>query len=182
MPTNLTRGHDDFLNPTLRGGFDIYLPRRAVLDALIEQLPNFHRTMLDVGCAQKPYRSILLEPPSRVTKYIGLDLPDGPYARCAPFDLDWDGHHIPLEDSSVDCAMSTEVFEQCPDPESIMCEVERVLRPGGRFFFTVPFLWPVHNPPIDQYRFTPYALERQLRNAGFEDVKLQMFGGYDASL
>jgi SAM-dependent methyltransferase len=174
--------HDDFLNPVSIRRLDIQLSRRAILAALTEQLPNFYGTMLDVGCGRMPYRPILLAPPSRITNYIGLDLPEGQYAQFGPFDLEWDGQHIPLEDSTIDCAMATEVFEQCPDPGMIIREVLRVLKMGGRFFFTVPFLWPVHNPPLDQHRLTPFALERLFGDAGFGELKLRIFGGWDASL
>jgi hypothetical protein len=49
-------------------------------------------------------------------------------------------------------------------------------------FFTVPFLWAIHDFPNDQYRFTPYALDRHLRKAGFQDVKMRALGGWVASL
>ena len=174
--------HHDFLNPLPSHRFDNFLPRRAILNALVEQLPKFAGVLLDIGCGQMPYKSILVAPPSRVTKYIGLDMPDGQYGKMGPFDLNWNGQIIPLEDNSIDCAIMTEVLEQCPAPENIMREAARVLKPDGILFFTVPFLWPVHDPPLDQYRFTPYALERHLRNAGFVNVELKMPGGWDRSL
>jgi SAM-dependent methyltransferase len=177
-----SRVHDDFLNPTALRRLEIQLSRRAILDSLTEQLPNFYGTMLDVGCGRMPYKPILLAPPSHITNYIGLDLREGQYSQFGPFDLEWDGQHIPLADDTVDCAMATEVLEQCPDPGKIIQEVLRVLKPTGRFFFTVPFLWPIHDPPQDQHRLTPFALERLFRDAGFADLKLRIFGGWDASL
>lgn len=42
--------------------------------------------------------------------------------------------------SSFDLCTSTEVFEHVPDDEKGFREVRRVLRPGGRFVFTVPLL------------------------------------------
>jgi SAM-dependent methyltransferase len=174
--------HDEFLNPISFQRLDFRLSRTAILNALTEQLPKLHGTLLDVGCGEMPYKRILLAPPSRVTKYIGLDLREGHYARFGPFDLEWDGKSIPLPDGSIDCAIATEVFEQCPHPETVMTELARVLKPRSLFFFTVPFLWPIHAPPHDQYRFTPYAIERQLKSSGFVDISLQVFGGWDASL
>jgi SAM-dependent methyltransferase len=160
----LANGHHDFLSPNMFDRLDSFHPRRAILNALKKELPNFHGTLLDIGCGQMPYKPILLSSPSRISKYIGLELRDGQYARFGPFDLVWDGLHIPLEDNSIDCAIATEVFEQCEDPEIVMRETKRVLKAGGFLFFTVPFLWPIHDPPTDQYRFTPYAL----RNDSFE--------------
>jgi len=75
-----------------------------------------------------------------------------------------------------------EVFEQCDDVEVVMREAARVLVPGGLFFYTVPFLWAIHDFPHDQYRFTQFSLERHLRKAGFEHVKMEALGGWDKSL
>src|SRR5688572_19655503 len=174
----------DFLDVKLsRTTLDRALIRHGIFQALTRAASKFHGTLLDVGCGQSPYKSLLLGPESRVTRYLGLDLVDGAYAaKFGPFDLEWDGSVIPLADRSVDCAMATEVLEQCPAPEAVLGEIARVLKPGGIFFFTVPFLWPIHDPPYDQYRFTHFALQRQLRAAGFVDIELQAHGGWDASL
>jgi SAM-dependent methyltransferase len=158
---------------------DTFGCRKAILNALKKNIPFFAGTLLDVGGGYMPYKSLLLQPPSQVEKYIGLDLHDNIYARP---DITWDGKQIPLPDSSIDCAIATEVFEHCPEPEVVMKEVQRVLKPGGILFFTVPFLWPLHTVPYDEYRYTPFALERHLNNAGFDTIQLQALGGWDASL
>ena len=40
-------------------------------------------------------------------------------------------------DASFDLCTSTEVFEHMPDDLNGFSEIRRVLRPGGRFVFTV---------------------------------------------
>jgi len=60
--------------------------------------------------------------------------------------------------------------------------VWRVLRPGGFLFITVPFIWPMHTVPHDEYRYTPFALERLLKVAGFPAPRIAATGGRDAAL
>jgi SAM-dependent methyltransferase len=172
--------YHEFLNPlSLPTTLDIFVARRGILEALRLELQKFNGTVLDVGCGYMPYKSLILAPPSRAESYIGLDLKDNIYQRP---DVEWDGHNMPFKNNSVDCALATEVFEHCPDPEIVMCEILRVLKPGGFLFFTVPFLWPLHCVPHDEYRYTPFALKRHLQNSGFEQITLNPLGGWDASL
>lgn len=172
-----------FLDPQLTPEFaDLYLVRKGILERLDKALPLFGGVLLDVGCGQMPYREHILASNPRITRYIGMDFATGTYAERKEPDLAWDGAAIPLPDASVDCALATEVLEHCPDPAPVLAEIRRVLRPGGLVFFTVPFLWPLHDAPHDHYRYTPFALERLLAGAGFEDARVEALGGWNAAL
>jgi SAM-dependent methyltransferase len=48
------------------------------------------------------------------------------------------GEHLPLPDDSVDLALSHEVLEHVNDDRAAVCEMVRVLRPGGRMVIFVP--------------------------------------------
>jgi SAM-dependent methyltransferase len=135
---------EQFLAPSCTPtNLDIFLVPSAILRALQETTRHFSGTLLDVGCGYMPYKSLVLAPPSRATRYLGLDLERSSYE--AKPDVRWDGDRIPLAENVVDRALATEVFEHCPSPEIIMGETLRVLKPGGLLFFTVPFLWPLHD-------------------------------------
>lgn len=172
---------DSYLHPCCKGDtLDLFTIRRGVLDALRSNLRHFEGTVLDVGCGYQPYRTLLENAPARTRKYVGLDLDTGLY-RSRP-DITWDGKVIPLGDSSIDSAVATEVLEHCPEPGATLKEIARVLKPNGFLFLTVPFMWPLHDMPYDEYRFTPTALTRHLTVAGFEEVTIHATGGWDASL
>ena len=160
---------------------DLYPVRRSILQALKDALSNFEGDFLDVGCGQMPYRPLIMKE-GKVSKYVGMDFEAGSYAERQRPDLIWDGRQIPLDANSIDSAMATEVLEHCPDPSLVLKEIYRVLKPGGAFFLTVPFLWPLHDIPYDEFRYTPFAMERMLLEAGFDQVELNALGGWDASL
>ncbi len=173
-------GQDAFLKPVLSlSTLDRWYTRRSLLKAVTLQLHAFRGVFLDVGCGNMPYRSLVLQDPSRVRAYIGLDIPGATYR--SP-DLYWDGISMPIRDEAIDSAMATEVLEHCPRPGSLLKEAYRVLKPEGILFLTVPFIWPLHDVPSDQFRYTPFSLHRLLGDVGFCDVRVSALGGWDASL
>lgn len=180
LPNSSTRAR--FLDvPLAPATMDLYVVRHAIRRTVEQALPHLSGVLLDVGCGESPYRELILEG-SRVTRYIGLDFATGTYAARHRPDLTWDGSRIPLDDASVDCALATEVLEHCADPLALLREVRRVLAPGGLLVLTVPFLWPLHDAPHDHYRYTPWSLDRYLRDAGFEAREIAPLGGWHASL
>ena len=59
-------------------------------------------------------------------------------------DLDLDACKIDLPDGSFDCVICLEVLEHVADPFAAARELQRILRPGGALFLTVPFLTGYH--------------------------------------
>lgn len=171
-----------FLNIELnKHTLDTYIPRRAILSAVKEYTSSFSGALLDVGCGQMPYRKMILDNNPAITKYIGLDLQSSSVHDTSVADLHWDGTTIPLNDASVETAIATEVLEHSFDPDATLAEIFRVLKVGGIFFFTVPFIWPLHEVPYDAYRYTPFSLRKHLEKAGFTAVTIKSLGGWHAS-
>jgi len=170
-----------YLAPRCSGStLDLFVIRRGILRGLTESLPRFHGRVLDVGCGYQPYRQLIESPPSRATTYVGVDLAEGLYATKP--DATWDGTTLPFDTGHFDSALATEVLEHCPNPQGTLNEIARILKPGGFLFFTVPFMWPLHDMPYDEYRYTPTALTRHLSAAGFSAIDIKPTGGWDASL
>lgn len=174
---------NDFTNLKItKNNLDVYQIRVKIFNFIKSSLSLFSGKILDVGCGKMPYKKYILEN-SKVTEYIGLDIDDALiYDKKIKPDYTWDGTRMPFENNTFESAIGTEVLEHCPNPEIILKEIYRVLKPGGVFLFTVPFLWNLHEVPHDEYRYTPFSLERHLKNSGFRDVTIKATGGWHASM
>lgn len=175
--------NDNFTDiPFTTANLDRFIVRDGIFRALQQQLPQLRGRLIDIGCGKMPYRSYILSN-SAVTEYAGLDIESAlVYDEGVKPDFTWDGITMPMPNEQYDCAFATEVLEHCPDPLLVLRETNRVLKPGGAFFFTVPFLWNLHEVPYDEYRYTPFALQRLLTAAGFHEIQLQATGGWHRSM
>ena len=66
-----------------------------------------------------------------------------------------------------DIIISEQVFEHLPYPWRAIKNVYSLLRPGGYFLTTTPFLNKIHASPIDCTRWTPQGLFFLLEEGGF---------------
>ena len=174
---------DSFVNLKLsKHNLESYIVRSEIYKAVSNVMPLFSGKILDSGCGSMPYKNIILSNNDKVTNYIGLDIESGLNYENVNADFLWDGSIMPFEDSSFDVVISTEVMEHVPDPDSYLMEVKRVLKPGGMFFFTVPFLMSLHEVPNDYYRYTPFALEMIFKRIGFITITIKPMGGYNAAM
>lgn len=126
-----------------------------------------------------PYKTLILAKGGTATQYTGVDIPDNNYG--TP-DLEWDGVRLPVDTDSVGSVILTEVLEHCPNPSGVLAEASRVLKPGGILFLTVPFIWPIHCVPFDEFRYTPFSLQRLLEQSGFDEIHISATGGRNATL
>jgi SAM-dependent methyltransferase len=135
-------------------------------------LTQMRGRVLDVGCGEMPYRSLL----ASTVEYTGIDI-----ANASQFDMAqskditiFDGINIPFPDSSFDHVVATEVLEHAFDAQRLADEIYRVLRPGGSFVMTIPFSARVHYAPYDYRRLTEYGLYQLV--ARFTLVSLEARG------
>lgn len=157
-----------------------YVIRKSLLEAVTELKPKLHGVVLDLACGVMPYKDFLKN--DLIEKHIGIDLEPTEYHHDVKPDYYWDGEKIPLNDASVNFVIATEFLEHYFDTNHILTEIQRVLKTGGTFFFTVPSVWPLHEAPYDYHRFTPYALEEHFKKVGFSSWQIKPLGGFHYNL
>ena len=77
---------------------------------------------------------------------------------------------------TYDAIVMIEVLEHVKDPGRALENVYRLLKPGGLLFLSTPFLFPLHDRPMDFFRFTRYGLE--LLFAQFASVEIRPRDGW----
>ena len=94
-----------------------------------------------------------------------------------------DGHKLPFKDAVFDAVISEAVLEHVQDPNRVVSEMHRVLKPGGTVCAAVPFLQGFHASPHDYQRYTVpgfdhlfSAFEREWRAARARDRRRRCTG------
>ena len=147
-----------------------YISRKPVYDFFKEKLEDVGGCVLDLGCGSQPYRPLL----RNCSKYIGLDVDTAKDYGFSDKDVTYyDGKNIPVEDQSVDCVMSVQVFEHIEDLDYSLGEIHRVLKQNGVLCFSVPMAYPIHMDPYDFRRFTHYGISKKLEAYGFTDIRIE---------
>ena len=89
-----------------------------------------------------------------------------------------DAARLPFKNQSFDRIICSEVLEHVPDPDLVLAEIERILKPGGLFIASVPRYWPEKicwnlseaypNTPGGHVRiFKPKQLKKAVKSYGF---------------
>jgi SAM-dependent methyltransferase len=147
----------------------------AIEDAVAnfaESLPRGIR-MLDAGAGETAHKHYFA-----AQRYCGLDLAVGDKAwDYSKLDVLGDLETLPFSNRTFDAAINIVTLEHVLNPELVICELGRVLAPNGRLLLVAPLQWEEHQQPHDYGRFTRFALDRLLRQAGFTDISIQPVGG-----
>jgi ubiquinone/menaquinone biosynthesis C-methylase UbiE len=133
-------------------------------DRHLADLPS-RSVLADIGTGPGQFQKAF----DRIDTFIGIDFrPYEPVSLVA----DLTGR-LPLRDGAVDIVTASNTLEHIPDTEAMLGEIARVLKPGGTFIATIPFLMRLHQKPYDYNRYTNFQLDRLLVRAGFVDIVIE---------
>lgn len=130
--------------------------------AKIVEKNKFKGSLLDVGCGEKPLKGLF----KHTDKYMGIDF-EG-YSINKDFkgerpDVFFDkkykkDYSLSFKDKSFDNAISIQVIEHHVEPEKMISEMVRVVKPGGLILIAGPFICGLHEEPNDFQRITKYGI------------------------
>jgi SAM-dependent methyltransferase len=114
-------------------------------DFVLDTQNNPGKNFIDIGCG---LRDVIYENCLYVEVYpsICADLIVAPDCR------------YPLNDCSFDGVSCSAVLEHVTQPWTVIDEIHRILKPGGRCYIDWPFLQPVHGSPNHYYNATREGL------------------------
>lgn len=132
------------------------------------------KRVLDVGCGSKPYQPFF----ASAASYVGVDVQENALA-----DLHGAIEALPVEDSSFDVVLCTQVLEHVDDPAAAVRELHRVTAPGGRVLASTHGTQVYHPNPGDYWRWTHTGLERLFTtNGDWERVDVEPNAGTTSAL
>jgi SAM-dependent methyltransferase len=142
------------------------------------------RNVLDLGCRYGALTRAYVEG-NHVT---GVDVDREALAEAAKLGVEthWANldERFPFEADTFDVVVAGELLEHVRDPEHVVAEARRVLRPGGRFVGSVPNAYrlknrlrfvagrPPESDPTHLHMFRPADVHALLR--AFSDVELRL--------
>ena len=158
----------DLIKETIRGKS---LPR-ILINNRMRAAEIFSGEILDLASGNlRPsyHRFLKIDPKAKITS---VDISDERQPDILA-DLE---KQFPFADEKFNNIFCFNLLEHIFDYRHVISESFRVLRKGGRFTGTIPFLGSVHADPDDYFRYTRSTLERVFREIGFSGVKVEALG------
>ena len=88
-----------------------------------------------------------------------------------------DINNLPFKNNTISNFGCFNVLELLQFPKIAVQEIHRVLNKTGYLVGYVPFLYPIHNQPVDYWRFSNKSLYQILSIGGFENIIIEPLGG-----
>ncbi|XKE44088.1 methyltransferase domain-containing protein [Halomonas organivorans] len=162
--------------------------QQAMGQRLLDRLPAQASAVLDLGCGPGEMTAELARRFGPGGRVHGLDLAPGMLEearRRHGHGIRWlcaDAAELPLAEGELDLVVSNLALQWCPDLETVLAEIHRVLRPGGRALINtlgpgtlaeVGRAWERPGRPAALLAFRDAACHRlAAHRAGFREVSV----------
>jgi len=129
--------------------------------------------VLDAGSGNAPYKHLF-----RDMRYESADFKqvDKEYDDKITYVCDLKA--IPVKDGRFDFIIFNQTLEHLPEPQAVLDELYRVLKPGGKILCTAPLFYEEHEQPYDFYRYTQFGWRVLVETAGFKIERIDWLEGF----
>ena len=135
--------------------------------------------ILDVGAGSCRYRYLFDHCEYKTHDFAKLETKDVGHDGYGDLDYISDILEIPVEDSSFDAILCTQVLEHVPEPILVIKEFARILKQGGILMLTAPQRSGLHQAPYHYYGgYTMYWYKKFLPASGFNILSIEPNGGF----
>jgi len=141
---------------------------------LLKYVNSYKGVLYDLGAGESPFKEFFLQ---YATQYIAVDWTGSYHDTKADIAADLN-KPLPIDSGVADTVVSLSVMEHLCEPQVMLNEACRILKPGGAMVLQVPWQWWIHEAPYDFFRYTPYGLKYLFEKAGFVDVVVDPQSGF----
>lgn len=132
--------------------------------------------VLDAGAGESPYRDIFIRSQYESTDLCTIDKKYGKMSFIS------DIKRMPVRDDCYDLVFCSQTLEHVNEPQLVINEFWRVLKPGGKLWLTTPLFFAEHEVPHDYFRYTKFGLLHLAQNTGFTVETIEWLEGYFGTL
>lgn len=148
----------------------------TIVDFLKPEITKFpHGPIIDIGAGESPWKAWL----PKNCRYFGIDIRSSKEFGMSQRNKEvvlYDGGTMPLESDFFDGAICIEVLEHAANPDELLAEISRIMKPGSTLLLTVPWSARRHHIPHDYHRFTKEQLSIMLSRHGFTHCSIKERG------
>jgi SAM-dependent methyltransferase len=160
------QGQERFFPGLTNPSYLVLSRRRRIFEDWLKEFPGANLSVLDLGGRIQPYRRLVAE---RLGRYVAVDLERAPL-----IDVVARGEQLPLATYRFDVVFCTQVLQYVPQPQLVITEIYRVLKPNGILLLSVPSAF-LHDSDGEYWRFFPASLRMLL--SSFSRVEITPEGG-----
>jgi ubiquinone/menaquinone biosynthesis C-methylase UbiE len=159
---------------------------QKTLERLIKKIPTKLDKIIDIGCG---FGRLFPAYQNHAENYILLD-----YAKNLLKEaqeniktnnvsfIQGDFYKMPVEDSSVDLAISIRTLHHVTDTPAFFAEVHRILKPGGYFIFEIPnkkhllniFKFCIFRSRVNPFKTSPHKINETFYNYHPADINKKL--------
>lgn len=145
---------------------EFYIISRQINNYISKIFNNENDLILDLGCGNKPSYHHYMKGKilcfdkikTKMTHVIG------------------DANLLPFKLNKFDKAISINSFYYFRNPFDVINNIHKILKKEGKLVLVMPFIYPIHDVPHDNYRFTEFGI-KEILNGKFELEEIKSIGG-----